>query len=128
MSNGKLTMQNEEISVWNISEAMERASRLDDEIKARTAEIIEPLQAQLDELKEQIAAAVLEAGETLKTQYGRAEYVRGGERATWDSKALEGYAVAHPEILKFKTVRVMEPSARIKFEAKPDALSRSDSA
>jgi hypothetical protein len=108
-----------EISVWNIEEAMKRACQLDDEIKARMAETITPLQDQLDELKAQIAQAAINAGETLRTPYGRVEYVRGGERVTWDSKALEGYAAAHPEILKFKTVKATEPSARIKFEVKP---------
>lgn len=111
-------MTTETTNAFDINHAMELASRLDDEIRARMAETITPLQEQLDALKAEIGAAALLAGETLKTAYGRVEYVRGGERATWDAKALEGYAAAHPEILRFKTVKITEASARVKFEAK----------
>jgi hypothetical protein len=98
---------------------MSHACRLDDEIKARIAETVAPLQEQLDTIKAALAAAVVAHGETVKSEYGRVEYVRGGERVTWDGKALEGYAAAHPEVLKFKTVKAVDPSARIKFEVKP---------
>lgn len=98
-----------------VEQLMWQACRLDDEIKARTAEHIAPLQEQLDTIKAALASAVVTAGETVKTEYGRVEFVRGGERVTWDAKALEGYAAAHPEILKFKSVKSVEPSARIKF-------------
>jgi hypothetical protein len=98
---------------------MQQACLIDDEVKRRTAEFVAPLQDQLDTIKAALAAAVVAHGETLKTPFGRVEFVRGGERVTWDAKALEGYAAAHPEILKFKSVKATEPSARIKFEVKP---------
>lgn len=37
-------------------------------------------------------------------------------RVTWDGKALEGYAAAHPEILSFKTEKWAAPTVRIIIE------------
>lgn len=34
-------------------------------------------------------------------------------RVYWDSKALDGYAAAHPEILQFRTEKMPNPSIRI---------------
>ena len=48
--------------------------------------------------------------EDLKGSLLHAIYAAG--RASWDTKALEGYAVAHPEILQFK--KVGEPSVSIR--------------
>lgn len=102
-----------------VEQLMWQASRLDDEIKSRTAEIIAPLQYQLDTIKAALSAAVIDIGVTVKTEYGRIEYVRAGERVTWNDAALLGFAVAHPEILQMRTTKETAPTARIKFEAKP---------
>lgn len=91
----------------------------DDEIKSRTAEIITPLQDDLDHLKSLIADIVIAGGETIRTPFGRIEYVRAGERVSWDDRALLGFAVAHPEILQMRSTKETAPAVRIKFEVKP---------
>lgn len=103
----------------DIKAVMAQACRLDDEIKARIAEHITPLQAQLDDIKVALSAAVIAGGETVKTEYGRIEYVKAGERVSWDDRALLGFAVAHPEILQMRSTKETAPTTRIKFEVKP---------
>lgn len=103
----------------SIESLMEEACRLDDEIKGRTAEFITPLQEYLDKLKALIAAITIAGGETVRTQFGRAEYVKAGERVTWNDAGLLGFAVAHPEILSMRSTKETQPTTRIKFEVKP---------
>lgn len=73
-----------------------------------------PLFASADErateLTATVKAAVLATGETVKGVALQAVYARG--RETWDSKALGGYAAAHPEIMRFQ--KVGEPSVSIR--------------
>lgn len=52
------------------------------------------------ELKEQIKKEIIAKGESVKGTRLNAIYVKG--RVTWDSKAIEGYAVGHPELFAFK--------------------------
>ena len=52
------------------------------------------------EIESKVREAVLEKGETVKTEKMSAVWVKG--KTTWDGKLLEGYAVAHPEILAAK--------------------------
>jgi hypothetical protein len=54
-----------------------------------------------EDLEYQIKRAVLELGCTIKTDKLMAVWSKG--RPSWDVKALEGYAVGHPEILVFRT-------------------------
>ena len=105
--------------IFVVASLMEEACRLDDEIKSRTAEIITPLQDDLDHLKSLIADIVIAGGETIRTPFGRIEYVRAGERVSWDDRALLGFAVAHPEILQMRSTKETAPAVRIKFEVKP---------
>ena len=53
-------------------------------------------------LEEDIKTAVLQAGETVKTEKISAIWNKG--KTTWDSRLLDGYAVAHPEILQARKV------------------------
>lgn len=66
----------------------------------------EPLLAVADaheqNLTDDIKAAVLAHGQTVKGESLRATYSRG--RVAWDGKLLNGYAAAHPEIKEFQTV------------------------
>ena len=62
--------------------------------------------AQLAALEEDIKDAVLALGESVKSD--RMQAVWNKARETWDSKNLDGYAAARPEILAFK--KVGEPS------------------
>lgn len=102
-----------------IEDVMREACELDDEIKALTAEHITPLQDRLDAIKQLLSAAVINAGETIRTADGRIEYVKAGERVSWDDRALLGFAVAHPEILSMRSTKETAPTTRIKFEVKP---------
>lgn len=54
--------------------------------------------------------AVLSKGESVKGELLQAVFSKG--RTTWDSKRLEGFALAHPEINKLK--KVGKPSVAIR--------------
>jgi hypothetical protein len=54
--------------------------------------------------------AVLAHGASVKGNTLHAVYTKG--RASWDSKGLDGYAVAYPEVLRFRSVG--EPSVSIR--------------
>lgn len=62
------------------------------------------------DLEERIKAAVVEAGATVKGAALQAVYSK--PRTSWDSKALEGYAAAHPEIVAFRSVGAPSVSIR----------------
>ena len=87
------------------------------EIKAQIAEIEAefsgPVQAVNDKaasLENEIRADVVTAGATVKGEYLQAVFTKG--RVSWDTKALDGYAAAHPEITTFR--KVGEPSVSIR--------------
>ena len=67
----------------------------------RQQQQIDLLATQIKELREQIKAAVIANGATVKGSMYQAVYVKG--RDSWDTKALDGYAAAHPEIIQFRT-------------------------
>ena len=83
------------------------------EVKDKIAEIntkIDLLTADIERWQEVIRETVIEVEDTIKGNGIMATYNKG--RTTWDSKGLEGYAVAHPEILKFRTLG--KPSVSIR--------------
>ena len=61
-----------------------------------------------------IKAHVKETGETAEVEGASISIRNGYTRVSWDSKALAGFAVVHPEINEFKTVREIGPSVTIK--------------
>jgi phage terminase large subunit-like protein len=69
-----------------------RLARLD----AAYAPQIEALEAQVAEVSGSIKQAVLERGESVKGTQLHAIWAKG--RVSWDSRYLEIYAAAHPEI------------------------------
>ena len=71
------------------------------EIEAERAETMKSVAAGIETLREQIKAAVIANGSTVKGSMFQAIYVKG--RDSWDTKALDGYAAAHPEIIQFRT-------------------------
>lgn len=88
---------------------------LTDKIKEKLAKVdayYDPAIANLNEISKQvekeIKAVVLINGVSVKGVY-HAIYVRG--RITWDSKKLDGYALAHPEINEAR--KTGKPSVRI---------------
>lgn len=89
---------------------------LTDEIKAQLAAIdaeFDPILGGISEasraVESDIKIAVLSSGATVKGAY-TAVFNRG--RVTWDTKALDGYAAAHPEIESFR--EVVPPSVSIR--------------
>lgn len=67
----------------------------------------------MQELEKQIKAEIVKQAKPFKCMWGEATYRKGYERTSWDSKALAGYAAAHPEIEKFKKVAKVEPTVGI---------------
>jgi len=80
------------------------------EIEAERAETMKSVAAGIETLREQIKAAVIANGATVKGSMFQAVYVKG--RESWDTKALDGYAAAHPEIMPFK--QIGSPSVTIR--------------
>ena len=77
------------------------------EIKEKLAEIdaefepkIEQLLQEKSQLEAEIKDEVLNAGRTIKGTYH--SFVWSKQRVSWDTKALDGYALAHPEIAQFR--------------------------
>jgi phage host-nuclease inhibitor protein Gam len=76
------------------------------EIKAQIAEIeaefagrTEAVDESIKTLTDAVKAAVLERGEKVKGQFLQAVWSKGS--ASWDTKGLQGYAKAHPEVAEF---------------------------
>ncbi len=66
-------------------------------------------------LTDEIKVIVLEHGASVKNDAGySATFVRG--RTSWDTKALNGYAAAHPEIEQFK--KTGNPTVRLQKSIK----------
>ena len=82
-------------------------SVLTPEIKEKLAEIDAEFDPKADEIAQQksmleaeIKQEILEAGRTIKGTYH--SFVWSKPRVSWDTKALDGYAAAHPEIAQFR--------------------------
>ena len=82
-------------------------SVLTPEIRDQLAEIdaefdpkVADLKLTLSILEAQIKAQVLEAGRTIKGSLHSFTFSR--PRVSWDTRGLDGYAAAHPEILQFR--------------------------
>lgn len=64
------------------------------------APMIEEAEARCAALEQQVKTEVLAHGATVKGARVQAVYIRG--RVTWDAKALDGYAMDHPELFVFR--------------------------
>jgi phage host-nuclease inhibitor protein Gam len=83
----------------------EQIAALEKELAETTSEIEE----QINALERAVKRAIIAHGASVKGARMHAIYVQ--PRITWDTKRLEGYAEAHPEIKAFR--RVGKPSVRI---------------
>lgn len=61
-------------------------------------------------LEADIKAAVKELGTSVKGQFLHAVFAKG--RVSWDTKGLDGYVVAHPELSQFR--KEGEPSVSLR--------------
>lgn len=100
--------------------------------EAKKAEILKKVQAELDaldeeikpllnvselrvaELEEEITQEVLKHGATVKGTRVQAVYYKG--RISWDSKSLDRYAAAHPEVMQYR--KQGEPSIQLRVMKK----------
>jgi hypothetical protein len=78
---------------------------------------LQPAIDAMRDLEKRIKTHVLDTGE-----FGDVDGIivatrRGYTRKSWNGKALEGYAAAHPEIMQFCTVSETRPSVSIKVTA-----------
>ena len=80
---------------------------LTEEIKAQLAEIDKRYQADFELIQEKvketdgyIRQSVLELGASIKGSRLHAVWTKG--RVSWDTRALDGYAAGHPEIVGFR--------------------------
>jgi len=65
------------------------------------APILNDRRARAAALEIKIKAAVIEHGATVKGSRAQAVFAKG--RVSWDTKALDGYAVGQPALLAFRT-------------------------
>lgn len=105
-------------------QAKREVIRLDKE--AAIAKTLEPVKAQLDLIEAEYNVSYLDADLTALEADIRAEVLAAGStakgsslictwnkgRVSWDTKGLDGYAVAHPELNAFR--KEGEPSTTIK--------------
>ena len=85
----------------DIKELFKRYAIMQDTIESIKAEIpaLAMAEKEADEIKAQIQKFAKENGEATGSGYEVKLSVRG----SWDGKKLDGYAVAHPELLEFKS-------------------------
>lgn len=90
---------------------------LTDEIKTRLAEIDAEFAGKSDIASDKIASLeaeikklVTEKGASVKGEFLHAVFAKG--RVTWDTKALDGYVKAHPELTEFR--KEGEPSVSLR--------------
>lgn len=65
----------------------------------------------IEDMEAEIKEEVLARGETVKTDYMTVTWNKG--KTSWDGKLLEGYALAHPDILAAKKVGAPTVSFRL---------------
>ena len=107
-----------EIDKVFLPEVREALAKIEAETKAKLNDIeaefsgrTESVNANIEEMKADIKNDAVKFGKTVKGDFMQAVFVSG--RTSWDSKGLAVYAVAHPEVERFKTVG--DPSVSIKF-------------
>ena len=72
-----------------------------EQLKARFQPKLDDARKDILLLEEDIKEYVVTVGETLKGTDHMFVYAKG--RVSWDTKSLEGYAKAHPELLVFRS-------------------------
>lgn len=80
------------------------------EVDAEEATTIEAVSAGIASLTDEIKQEVVASGASVKGSFLQAVWTKG--RVSWDTKALDGYAAGHPEIVQFR--KEGEPSVSIR--------------
>lgn len=104
------------LDVINLRFDQKRLELLPPELRFELDELETERQAALDKategiqgLEKSIKELVKQHGATVKGSRLQAVWVK--PRVSWDSKALEGYLIGHPELKKFR--KIGNPSCRI---------------
>lgn len=84
-----------------------------EKLRDMKTEMAGPLAA-IKELEKQIKGEILETGELPNVSGLDVSIRKGYERVSWDSKGLQGFAKAVPEIMDFAKKSVTKPSVVIK--------------
>jgi len=71
------------------------------DIEAKCQPGEEECAARLQETEAAVRAAVLAVGKSVKGAHLQAVLMKG--RVSWDTKAIDGYAMNHPELFTFRT-------------------------
>jgi phage host-nuclease inhibitor protein Gam len=88
-------------------ELLQQLQDIDDEYATQ----FDGVNANIADLEKEIKADVIAHGETVKGDFMQACWTK--PRVSWDTKQLDGYAAAHPEIEKFR--KVGDPSVSIRW-------------
>jgi hypothetical protein len=88
------------------AEIKKRVNEIEAEFEDKTESVVNNIAA----LEAEIKQAVKEHGASIKGTIYHAIFVKG--RVSWDTKSLDGYSTAHPELLTFR--KEGDPSVSIR--------------
>ena len=71
-----------------------------DALDAEFEPLFDSVDSHVEALEHEVREAILRQGASMRGSRIQAVFMRG--RISWDNKGLEGYALAHPEILTFR--------------------------
>ena len=77
-------------------EIRRKLDEIEDEFSDKSGAVLE----KISDLENAIKQDVIAEGATVKGKYMMAVFTKG--RVSWDTKALDGYAAAHPEVAQFR--------------------------
>ena len=83
------------------SELAQRLEEADAHFDALLSQAAEQRQTAVNALQEEVKAATIAHGGTVKSQHYMAVFTQ--PKPAWDNGKLEGYALVHPEILQCRT-------------------------
>ena len=95
-------------------EIRRKLDEIEDEFSDKSGAVLE----KISDLENAIKQDVIAEGATVKGKYMMAVFTKG--RVSWDTKALDGYAAAHPEVAQFR--KEGAPSVSIRKAAANDLL------
>ena len=102
--------QDEAIKAAYTPELIKTLAYIEEEFSGR----LEIVNNKIDDLQAEIRIDVLEFGSTVNATYLQAVWNKG--RVSWNTKGLDGYMVAHPELEQFR--RQGKPSVSIRERRK----------
>lgn len=103
-----------------VSEKVDDSELFNEMVKefAAIGERIAPQLKMMADLKKSIESHMKKTGEEFDCDAVKITRRKGYIRTSWNSQALIGYAVAHPEINEFKKTSVVKESLTIKVQNK----------